>query len=186
MAKVYKGWKRKYAYLDDYKKGIDGTYVYYGRHHVFRGTEQELRRYRMILLAISLVSAALFIASGLMDGGAIWSSWYVVLPFAIEVVIIFLLIWKAVTLLMEKHPVKSYLYKKTVPWFKPLGILLTIVSLLLLCMAGLCMILQPDLVRVTGCVLFMILQLLMAVSAFAFVRLTGRYTWEEDPSETPE
>lgn len=185
MAK-YQGWKKRYSYLDDYKKGLDGKYVYYGRHHVFQGTDQQLRRYKWILGLTCLLSAVLFVLGGLMDAGAIWSSWYVMIPFALEVLAIFLLIWKTVTLLFEKHPVKSYIYRKTVLWFKPLGWIIMIVALLSICMAALCMILNPETVKTTGCILYMVLQLAMAALAFVFLRLTGGYTWEEDPSEETE
>ena len=186
MAKHFSGWKKKYSYLDDYKKGLDGTYVYYGRHHVFQGSPEELRRYKWILGITDLLAAALFIGSGIMDGGAIWSTWYVVIPFALEVVTIFLLVWKTITLLFEKNPVKSYIYKKTVPWFQPLSVLLMVFAGLSVLLTGLCMILKSSFVKPTGCIYYMILQLAMAVLAFVFFRWIKRSAWEEDPSEEME
>ena len=90
MAK-FKGWKNRYSYLDDYKKGIDGKYVYYGRHYVYQG-ELPLNRYKWMLGGVDLFLAALYIAGGFQDAGILWSRWYVVVPYALEVVAVFLLI----------------------------------------------------------------------------------------------
>ena len=108
MAK-FTGWKKRYSYLDDYKKGIDGKYVYYGRHYIFCGDSRELRIYKWTLGITDILLTALFVIGGLMDGGAIWRAWYVVIPFALEVVALFMLIWKSFSLLLEKIPVKAYM-----------------------------------------------------------------------------
>ena len=185
MAK-YTGWKKRYSYLDDYKKGMDGTYVYYGRHYLFQGTDRGLKRYKWILGLADLLLAGLYIVSGCMDGKAIWSMWYVILPFAAEAVAIFLLIWKSLTLIMEKQPVKAYLYKKSVPWFQPVSVILMIACLLSICATILCMLLHPEDVRISACILYLVLKLLMAGISFALIKVVKQNSWELDPSEEME
>ena len=185
MAK-FTGWKRRYSYLNDYKKGMDGKYVYYGRHYIFKGDSRELTRYKWILGITDVLLAALFVIGGLTDAGAIWNTWYVVAPFALEVICIFLLIWKSVTLITEKVLVKEYIYKKTVPWFRPLLCILTAVCLLSVIAAVVCMLSLPDRVKQTGCILYIVIKVLTAAVAVISLRLQQKNGWELDPSEEME
>jgi len=182
MAK-FTGWKKKYAYLDDYRKGMDGKYVYYGKHYVLHGDQDALRTYKWILGIADLLLIGLFIVSGLMDAGIIWSTWYVVIPYALEVIGVFVLVWKTGSLLLEKVPVKAYIYKRTVPWFRPAALILAVVALLALIGALICMLLNPDHVKTTGCVIYMLLQLLLTAVCAVFANMMKKYTWEPDPSE---
>ena len=43
---------------------------------------------------------------------------------------VFLMIWKTLSLITEKVPLKEYVYRKTVPWFRPLGYVLTVICLI--------------------------------------------------------
>lgn len=185
MAK-FKGWKNRYSYLDNYKKGMDGTYVYYGRHYIFKGTAAELKKYKWTLGLADLLMLALFIVSGCLEAGVIWRSWYVVVPFAIEAIAVFLLIWKSLTLMMEKNPVKEHLYKKSVPWLKPAACILLGACVISACTTGLCMILNPEGIKLAGCVIYIILKLVMAAGSYLFIRILSGYEWELDPSEEPE
>ena len=182
MAK-YSGWKKRYSYLDDYKPGMDGKYVYYGRHYIFQGTGSELKKYKWTLGLADFVFLALFIVSGIMDAGAIWRSVYVIIPFMVEAIAIFLFIWKTLTMIVEKNPIKAYLYKKSVPWFRPTMMTLVIACLISICMTILCMLLTQEGIKVTGCILYMLLKLLSAAAAFFLFRHLAGCKWELDPSE---
>ena len=182
----YRGWKNRYSYLNDYKKGLDGKYVYYGHHYIVNGGSPACRNYKLILGITDILLIALYIISGLMDAGRIWNTWYVVIPFAIQVIMIFLLAWKGLTFIIEKYPVKEYICKKTVPWFKPCAVILAAVCLLSICMTALCMILENEGIRITGCIIYMITVLIMAAVCVVFIKLTNAYKWEPDPSENIE
>ena len=182
MAK-FTGWKKRYSYLDDYKKGLDGKYVYYGRHHILQGGTPKLRNYQWILGLTGALALALFIAGGFLNTGILWSVWYVVLPYALEAVCIFLFLWKAVTLLLEKYPVKSYIYKKTVPWFSPVAWILCVIEGISLIASGICMGVHTELTNLVPAVVYMILKLLTAALCLVFLRMQKGFVWEEDPSE---
>ena len=63
MAK-FQGWKKRYAYLDDYKPGIDGKYVYYGRHQILKGGRTDWKNYRWLMGTASAVLLALLVITG--------------------------------------------------------------------------------------------------------------------------
>jgi len=184
MAK-FQGWKKRYSYLDDYKKGMDGKYVYYGRHYIYQG-DLPIRNYKGLLVLTDVLLAALYIAAGLQNAGIIWNRWYVVLPYAVEVLVIFLLIWKSLTLLFEKIPVKAYIYKKSVPWFRPLGLILAVVCGLCIIGTVVCMAADPEQVHMTGSIIFLVIMVLMGVLAVLFANRVRKYTWVPDPSEEGE
>ena len=184
MAK-YKGWKKRYSYLDDYKKGMNGEYVYYGRHYIYQG-DLPIRKYKWLLGITDILLAVLYIVAGLQDAGVIWNRWYVVLPYAAHVVVVFLLIWKCLTLIFEKVPVKAYMYKKSVPWFRPLGLILAVICALLIIGTVICMAVDPEQVRMTGCIIFLVIMVLMGVIGVLFADRVRKYPWELDPSEEGE
>ena len=185
MAK-FTGWKKRYSYLNDYKKGMDGKYVYYGRHYIFQGTDRERLLYKWILGITDILLTALFVIGGLMDGGAIWNVWYVIVPFALEALTIFLLIWKTMSLILERIPVKEYICKKTVPWFKPLACIQMLLCAVSLIAALICLLTHPETARTTGCILYMAAQLLSGAAAFIFLKFVRKYEWIPDPSEEME
>ncbi|MBQ9032150.1 MAG: hypothetical protein IJ106_11965 [Parasporobacterium sp.] len=185
MAK-FNGWKKRYSYLDDYKKGMDGTYVYYGRHYLFSGSREELQGYKWTIGITALLLVALFIIGGIMDAGAVWNTWYVILPYALEAVLIFLLIWKGLTLIVEKNPVKAYIYNKTVPWLRPCGLILAGICVISLIAALICLLTKPDTVKLTGCLLYMGIKVLTGICGYLFAGRMKRYRWEPDPSEEIE
>ena len=180
MAK-YKGWKKRYSYLDDYKKGMDGKYVYYGRHYVYKG-EMPIRQYKWMLGLTCILLTALYIAGGFQNAGIIWNRWYVILPYAAEALVVFLFIWKSLSLILEKVPVKKYIYEKTVPWFRPLGIILAVLCALSVIGTVICMAANPQDIRMTGCIIYLVTKVLMAGTGCLFAAKIRKYPWELDPS----
>lgn len=179
-------WRRRYSYLDDYKKGLDGKYVYYGRHYVFSGDSKDVRTYKWTLGITDIVLAVLFLIGGFLEAGALWRTSYVIVLYAIEALALFILIWKSVSLILEKVPVKAYMYKRTVPWFKPLAWILIVVCLLSLIATLICMQVFPDEVRTQGCIIYMVIKFLTAAAAWVFLRQIGKSSWKLDPSEEME
>ena len=183
MAK-FTGWKKRYSYLDDYKKGMDGKYVYYGRHYVLKeGSGSGYAAYKWILGVMDILLAALFVIGGFLDAGAIWRTWYVVVPFAMETVLIFLLIWRSFKLIFEKMPVKEYIFKKSVPWLTPLNIIHAAVCLISAVCSLICLLLLPEEVKLTGCVLYIVVKLAAGALSVISILLRKPYVWEPDPSE---
>ena len=182
MAK-FTGWKKRYSYLDDYKKGMDGKYVYYGRHYVLKEGSPSFTGYKWILGIMDFLLTALFVAGGLIDAGAIWRTWYVVAPYMMEVLALFFLVWRSFKLLFEKMPVKEYIYKKSVPWLTPLNIILAIVCLLSAVAALICLLTLPEEVKLSGCIVYIVIKLVSAALSLISIWLRKSYVWEPDPSE---
>ncbi|MCF0228858.1 MAG: hypothetical protein HUJ76_04085 [Parasporobacterium sp.] len=182
----YSGWKKRYAYLDNYKQGMDGKYVYYGRHYILKGDISQLKKLRLMSILTITVLVAMFIAGGCMDAGAIWGKWYVIIPYALELIFIFLLGWKTLSLITEKYPVKEYVYKKTVPWWSFFAITTVVFCGISVCTTIICMLSVPDFVKIPGCIIYIITKLISAAACLVFNAQQKKIEWELDPSEEPE
>ena len=187
MAKVqYKGWKNRYAYLDDYKPGIDGKYVYYGKHFVLEGGTQSWKSYRLLLFSAAGIFLALLIITGLLEAGTYWRQWYTNLSYAFKVVSTFLILWKSVALAAEKYPVKAHVYKKSVPWYKPCAVISVITGGLSAIAAVICILAVHEGLIMSGCILEIVLNLITAAAGVELYRLLDKYVWMNDPSEEEE
>ena len=182
MAK-FQGWKKRYAYLDDYKPGIDGKYVYYGRHQILKGGRTDWKNYRWLMGTASAVLLALLVITGFIEAGAYWRQWYTNLTYALKAIAAFLVIWKTLTLITEKYPVKQYLYAKSVPWYRPCAVITIITGVLAAAAALVCIIINPEGTLISGCVIETVLNLLTAAAGVVMYIMLGKYEWEEDPSE---
>ena len=182
MAK-YKGWKNRYSYLDDYKPGLDGKYVYYGRHYVLEGGRERWRSLQWLMGGTSALVLALLIVTGILDAGAYWSMWYTNLTYMFKVIAAFLIIWKSLALITEKYPVKQYIYKKTVPWYKPCACLIAVTGALSAVAAFICILSKPEGMILSGCILEVVLNLVTAACGVILFIMLKRYLWEPDPTE---
>ena len=185
MAK-FQGWKKRYSYLDDYKPGIDGKYVYYGRHYVLKSGKGDWKNYRLLISGAAVIVLALLVVSGLIEAGTYWRQWYVNLTYALKVIAAFLIIWKCFTLVTEKYPVKEYLYKKSVPWYKPSSVSVAATGLVSAIAAAVCLAAPAEGTIVSGCIIELVLNLLTCAAGIVMFKLVGKYEWEPDPSEEIE
>lgn len=185
MAK-FKGWKSRYAYLDDYKPGIDGKYVYYGRHYVLKRGREDWKNYRWLTGSACILILVLLIITGFIEAGAYWRMWYTNLSYALKVIAAFLIIWKTLTLITEKYPVKKYIYKKTVPWYKPLAVIAAFTGFASAVAALVVIISGPEGMILSGCILELVLNLFTGAAGTVLYLMLSRYLWEPDPTEEPE
>mgnify|MGYP007102011977 CR=1 FL=1 len=182
MAK-YKGWKNRYAYLDDYKPGLDGKYVYYGKHYVLEGGQAQWKNYRILIFSAAGILLVLLIITGLLEAGRYWREWYVNVTYGLKVAAAFLILWKSVTLAAEKYPVKTHVYSKSVPWYRPCAVITVITSVLCFIAALICILTVHEGLIMSGCVLEMVLNLITAAAGVILYKQLKKYVWMMDPSE---
>ena len=171
---------KRFDYLNDFVKNDSGTYVYNGSLYRLQGDKKDRSRVNIILKLTCLLSLAFFIVSGCIDAGALWSAWYVVLLFGLEAISIFVMIWKSISFLFEKEPLKEYIYKKTVPWFRPCAFTLALVSLLSVIMTLIYLAVHGSGDRLTECIVYMLLKLFEGAVGAGFFILFKKYIWKDE------
>jgi len=182
----FQGWKKRYSYLDDYKPGMDGKYVYYGRHYILEGGTDAWKKYRLMLFISSALLMALFVVSGVIEAGVFWSLWYTNLPFALKAIASFLFVWKAIALAIEKYPVKKHIYQKSVPWLKPCAVIVAAISVVYAVTTVICILTNREGILLSGCIIEIVLNLAAAAAGVILFKMFDRFKWDMDPSEEME
>ncbi len=111
MAEKKKG---KRAYLNDFHVNLKGEYSYEGKHLVFKGTEAESKAAAQSLMLLTALLALTTLAGGFLNGAGITNSFYVILPYVIEVGGSGSALWTALSLGSKPYKLRQYVYDRTV------------------------------------------------------------------------
>lgn len=104
--------KSRRAYLDSFKKKSDGTYVYEGIYYVFAGVN--LRRDVILLCILGAAMLAAVIAAGCVSAPGTGTSFYVLLPYAANLVAVISVCWGIGRLAAGGDSLREYVYHATV------------------------------------------------------------------------
>ncbi len=100
-------------YLNDFVQAPDGQYVYTGPHTVYAGGDARRRREVSVLWLCSLVPAALLVVHGLLPNGGMTGRPQLLLPYAAELIALFVLVWKLVRATAGGARLRTYVYEET-------------------------------------------------------------------------
>ena len=146
--------KLRRSYLNDYQPGMNGEYYYTGRYMGLEGTLAQRSDLNKKMLILSIIAAAVFICSGILDGGTLWNTFYVLIPFAAEAVCLGIMIYKIVRFTRQQEPLKEYIYKQTVPVIKGLNTAAAVCAAVELIACIVYMIINKEIV-IAACVVFL-------------------------------
>ena len=180
--------KNRFSYLNEYAAGVDGSYIYTGAYYVLEGGAKKRKNVNITLIISCVLFAALFILAGctnvggdFMAGKFFWNTWFIIIPYALLAVGIFLFIWRAVKLLLEKEPVKKYVYEKSVPWLGPVSMFIFIFALADIAVSFVYLGVVGSYTSLAALILYMAINLFMAALAFVFNKFFKKNTWTESP-----
>lgn len=113
MADDKKKKKGRRSYLSDFTQDVSGTYIYGGDHYSYVGND--LGR-RLVLLWLCLIgAAAVTVIGGCIPSDAMKNSFYVIIPYILEVAALGFCAWYLFRLSHEEKPLRAYVYTATVP-----------------------------------------------------------------------
>lgn len=121
--------KRK-AYLNDFQLDEQGEYVYQGILHTY---QNEHRTYKESCFRQSIYASIMFLCAliaGLFPAEGTTHTFYVVVPYAVCLITLCIFLYKFVSFLFGKNPLRDYIYQKTVPLFPVFLNVLMIMSLI--------------------------------------------------------
>ena len=93
-------------YLNDYHKDSQGNYIYSGQ--VYR-IKSDGKKIRFILLLLLLLSVFPVIAAGFTTAGGMKDTFYVIIPYILEISCAFGLSWNILRLIMSGDSIKEYI-----------------------------------------------------------------------------
>lgn len=165
--------QRHKAYLDQHVKDENGEYRYVGEWYRLQGGSPRLYPF----LGLALLTGAAVIASGCITVAGLKNTWYVIIPYIIEVSLLFALAWQATRLAAGRGSLKAFVFEEVSPRVRPLcGGLILAQALSVLCSVLFLLRQGPD---GTGaaCIAWFLLKALAAAAAALARRLYGRLVW---------
>lgn len=110
--------KKKNAYLDDFQKTASGEYVYNGKNLKFDGDEIHFKSIKGKMYVLTIVGIILSVLSGILPVPGAINEWYIILPYALEVILLGMGLYKEIRLFRNGLEVREYIYEKTFKQFK--------------------------------------------------------------------
>ena len=168
--------QRHKAYLDQHVKDASGEYQYLGEWYRLQGGKKELYPF----LGLVLLAGAAIVASGCITATGLKNTWYVIIPYIIEVSLLFALAWQATRLAAGRGRLKAFVFEEVSPRVRPLcGGLILAQALSALCSVLFLLRQGPD-GTVAACIAWFLLKALAAAGAALARRLYGRLDWRKE------
>ena len=165
------------AYLDDFQKTATGEYVYTGKLHRYQ-TEGIGRRQALLRLwAITAAMAVAGIISGCVPAAGMSHTFYVLLPYAGELVSAASVVWLMCRLAAGGDPLRDYVYKATVLQMGVRGYLVLIFSAVALVGEGVYIVLYGLGSSPAGTMVFLLCQIVCLSAALAGKSFRKKLRW---------
>ena len=114
MSKEKKKKSFRKEYLNDFQKDSSGKYVYSGEYRTYEGDADSWRRNMIISWACCVIPAVLLIVIGCIRGSGLIGNILITLPYALELIVLFVIIWKMVRLTYGGMELRKYVHDSTV------------------------------------------------------------------------
>ena len=111
--------KKRFEYLDDFKTDDKGNYIYKGTVYGFDESSVSWGRACLNLWLFLAGAAACQIACGCIPAAGMFNTAYVIIPYALGMLMLGLTIYRMVNLSFAGSRVRGYIYAKTVDRFEP-------------------------------------------------------------------
>ncbi len=167
---------RKWKFLDNFKLGPDGKYVFTGDTFSLKGD------WKKQYLKLSLMNVALalcVIGSGLINAAGMNNTFYVIIPYVVEVICLFVLLWNSVRIVYAGQVVRSYIYQ---PGFSRVcegAVAIAVFSLLALIGSVIFTALHGFEGKTLQCIFYWVLKLITVLFGVTLNRFAVKLEWEK-------
>lgn len=172
--------KKRRAYLDDFAKEADGTYIYKGYLYRFKGNWKE--SIRGLVIRTGLLAAAV-VAAGIVPSAGMMNTAYVILPYTAQVIAAALFAYAVLKIFSSGGEIKEYIYVKSYERFRPYLFMLFVFSLMTLSGELIHYIVSPQPERLLYTVLFCFLEAAVFLICLTLNRFTQLMGFEKVKSQ---
>ena len=102
--------KGRRAYLNDFKMSLSGEYIYNGAHYMPEG---DYKKTRMQITLAGVLLVALNLLCGCIPAEPMLNAFYVIIPFAVSLIVSVRLLWAATRLWTNRLPLREYVLNQT-------------------------------------------------------------------------
>ncbi len=176
--------KSKKAYLRDFKPDVNGKYTYQGSYFIFKSGAKSmnltlLKRNLLLFTSILVIST---ISGGLLEGAGITNSFYVILPYIIEVGGTGTYLWAFIQFYKQGERIREYIYKASFEKM-PIRVMVGFVGGTMGLVGNLIyVILNGFEGKILATVIYLVLKVLVMAVAFNIKNLVGNTTYEKNGS----
>lgn len=169
------------AYLSDFQPQLDGKYVYTGALHYYEGADR--KRSMALLWGLTAALAAGALVPGLVRAAGMDNHFYVILPWAAELMAAVSVVWAMCRLSVGGDPLRDYIFEATVAVL-PLRAAIS-AGLAVLTLAGECvyLFLNGPGEKLPGTVALVAAQAVLVLSALGLRKAISGLRWSEERPE---
>ncbi len=170
--------KNRRAYLVNYAKALDGTYMYVGRYLKYQGTEDEKAGLDRKLLILDILTAVFVAAMACTLIGEMSVQLYIVIPFVVEIIFTVLTVWYSVKLLRGKDPLKEHIHEQVAGKLPVFSIVLVVFAIISLILCIVFLLANPPGPMLAMNIIYTALHLFTAASGIMVYRTYKAGSWE--------
>ena len=167
---------RKYKFLDNFRLGADGKYIYTGDVYSFKG---DYKRAYLIMSAMCVALALAVIGSGLINAAGMNNSFYVIIPYVLEVICLFAVLWSSSRVIYAGQKVRAYIYEPGIPRIISGAFALSLFSVCSLIGSAVFTVLHGFESKTSKCIIFWALELVTVPLGIALSRFVKKLEWEK-------
>ncbi len=171
--------RKRWEYLNDYKKDSGGRYVYTGGYYTFSGTGEERKKAYAVLTALLVMISAVVIGSGCINAAGMSNTFYVIIPYIFEVAALFALVWNSVKLLKSGKNIKEYNFSSAMKYISPASVMLAVFAAAGLICSAVFIILNGFDGGTFRCVLYLAAKAADVTLGLIFRKQFLNYKWEK-------
>ncbi|MBP3892374.1 MAG: hypothetical protein J6D29_09385 [Solobacterium sp.] len=167
------------AYLNDFKLNEKGEYEYRGTKHAFHTPSFSYAQARNRLLLYTTIMLGCAFGIGLFPAAGTTNTMYVVIPYTVCLVCCSIFLFRFVSFLMAKDPIRDYLYKKTVVRFPIYLNIIQITAIIALVMEGVYLILHGFNNMVVATLFYCLGLVGVILFSYAWLKFFHTLKWKE-------
>lgn len=167
---------RKYKFLDNFKLGADGKYIYTGDVYTLKG---DYKKIYLIMSALCVLLALCVIGSGFVNAAGMNNSFYVIIPFVLEVICLFAILWSSVRIIYAGQNVRAYVYEPGISRISSGALALSVFAFIALVGSAVFTVLHGFEEKMLQCIIYWVLELITVPLGIVFNRFVKKMEWEK-------
>lgn len=164
-------------YLNDFQKDGSGKYVYSGEHRTYERGTDSFRKEMFIIWICLAVPAALLIVIGCIPGSGLMGNILIILPYALELIALFIVIWKMVRLTYGGTTLRKYVHESTVLHIPVYASVTAAIAVIALAGIIISLIMGSFSGSTAGMVLYILAQVALGVGSLLTARFVKNMKW---------
>jgi len=166
-------------YLNDFKKDSSGKYSYTGAVLEYDTERGSWKKDILIMWICCVIPAALLIAIGCMPRGGLTGNFLIILPYALDLIALFIMVWKLVRLTYAGTSIRSYIHKSVVGYLPGFATAAMITAVFSFAGMIITLILRSFEGSTAAAAIYIAAQVTLACGALLIIRTVRAMPWTE-------